>query len=118
MCKREIAVKQVQKNTLSLGDRVKLILTRRRPPALELEESRTYTYTIKLRCMYRKLEIADFDIKCISRSLRSVKQPVGQVPRVTVWFHCSLSTINAILRILMLQPVIMSICVCAYQEQQ
>ena len=54
------------------------------------------------------------------KQVTSVKQPVGQVPRVTVLyrFHCSLSTINAILRILRLQPVIVCICVCAYQEQQ
>ena len=50
MCKQEMAEKQVQKNRLSLGDMVKLIVMRR-TPALELEESRTYTYTIS--CMYR-----------------------------------------------------------------
>ena len=50
-CKREMAEKQVQKNTLSLGDRVKLINYVKRIPALELEELRTYTNTIS--CMYR-----------------------------------------------------------------
>ena len=53
MCKGEMAEKQVQKNMLPLGDRVKPIVTAiayRRTPALELEVLRTYTYTIS--CMY------------------------------------------------------------------
>ena len=84
MCKQEMAEKQVQNNALSLGDRVKLIVMRRRTPALELEESRTYTYTIS--CMYR---LNWFWYK-LYKQATSVKQPVGQVPRVTVLyrFHC------------------------------
>ena len=60
---------------LSLGDRVKLINYVKKTPALKLEESRTYTNTIS--CMYRN-------------KATSVKQPVNQVPRVTVLyrFHC------------------------------
>ena len=48
---QEMAEKQVQKNMLSLGDRVKLINYVMKTPALELEESCTYTYTTS--CMYR-----------------------------------------------------------------
>ena len=38
-----MAEKQVQKNMLSLGDRVKRINYVKKTPALKLEESRTYT---------------------------------------------------------------------------
>ena len=41
MCKWEMAEKQVQKNMLSLGDRVKLIDCMKKSSVLELEESHT-----------------------------------------------------------------------------
>ena len=39
MCKRKMAEKKVRKNTLSLGDRVKLIDYMKKNPALEVEKS-------------------------------------------------------------------------------
>ena len=84
MYKRNAAEKQVQKNTLFLGDRVKLIDYAKKNPVLELEESHMYTYT--LSCMYR----SNWFWYKLYKQATSVRQPVGQVPRVTVLyrFHC------------------------------
>ena len=46
-----MAEKQVQKNLLSLGDRVKLINYVKKNPVLELEESRMYMNTMS--CIHR-----------------------------------------------------------------
>ena len=85
MCKREMAEKQVQKNLLSLGDRVKLINYVKKNPVLELEESRMYMNTMS--CIHRNKW---FWYK-LYKQATSVKQPIGQVPRVTVLyrFHCT-----------------------------